>query len=391
MYGHNSVVNEHLPKTFPQFLAEGNGPYIRDVDGNEYIDLLCSYGPVILGHRFPPVEEAARRQAALGDCLNAPSPRIVELAELMVTSIEHADWAIFAKNGSDATTACLTIARAATGRGTILAASGSYHGTAPWCTPWPAGVLASDRTSMTYFEYNNHESLKAAVTQAGDDLAGVIVTPAKQFGGIDQELVDPEFARALRRACDERGSLLILDDVRCGFRMHFGGSWEPIGVAPDLSAWSKAMANGYAVSAIVGCDRYRDAARKVWLTGSFWFSGIAMAASIATITALREGDAVPRMARAGELLRTGMQEQARSHGLAICYSGHPAMPYITFTADQDYERMTLFSSVALAAGTYLPPRHNWFLSAAHTDDVIRKALNSTDEAFGAVQKTFGSD
>jgi glutamate-1-semialdehyde 2,1-aminomutase len=391
MYGHNSTTNMYLPANFPQFLAGGEGPYIRDVDGRQFVDLMCSYGPMVLGHRHPAVEEAVRRQSSQGDCLDAPSATMVELAELLVATIEHADWAILAKNGTDATTACLTIARAATGKGTILVANGSYHGAAPWSTPWAAGVLPSDRASMRYFDYNDLASFETAVAEAGDDLAGVLITPVKQIEGFDQALVDPMFAKRLRAVCDQRGALLILDDVRCGFRVNFGGSWEPIGVNPDLSAWSKAMANGYAISAIVGSNAYRDAASSVWLTGSFWFSGIAMAASIATLSVLREEEAVPRMKRAGELLRAGIEDQARAHRLALNYSGHPAMPYITFEADRDYERMTIFVSAALDAGTYLCPRHNWFLSLAHADEVIQKVLDSTDRAFDAVLRRFGND
>lgn len=391
MNGHHSTVNMHLPPNFPQFLAEGEGPYIRDVDGNQYIDLLCSYGPIILGHRHPAVEEAARRQAELGDCLDAPSPRIVELAELFTSTVEHADWVVFAKNGTDATTSSLTVARAATGRSIILAVRGSYHGAAPWCTPWPAGVLPQDRANMRYFDYNDAESFNAAVSDAGDQFAGVIITPFKHIEGFDQELVEPEFARLLRRTCDEHGALLILDDVRCGFRMHLGGSWEPIGVRPDLSAWSKGIANGYALAAITGSEKYREIASKIYMTGSFWFAAVSMAAAIATINTLRTEDAVARMARAGGLLKAGVDAQARAHDLVIHYTGHPTMPYITFEADTDYQRMTTFAAAALDAGTYLAPRHNWFLNAAHSEEIIKRVLESTDRAFDAVRQVYGAD
>ena len=227
---------------------------------------------------------------------------------------------------------------------------------------------------MRYFDYNDAESFKAAVAEAGEEFAGVIITPFKHIEGFDQELVDPEFARLLRRTCDDCRALLILDDVRCGFRMHLGGSWEPIGVRPDLSAWSKAIANGYALAAIAGSEKYREVASTVFLTGSFWFAAVSMAAAIATIGALRAEDAVARMARAGDLLKTGVVAQAGAHDLAIHYTGHPTMPYITFEADTDYERMTTFGSAALNAGTYLAPRHNWFLNAAHSDDIINLSL-----------------
>lgn len=236
MYGHQSA--GPLPAAFPQFMREGRGARVWDVDGNEYVDLMCSYGPVALGHRHPAVEAAAAAQAELADCQNGPGAVMVDLAELLVGTVQHADWAIFAKNGTDATTICCTIARAHTGRSRILVATGAYHGAAPWCTPRLAGVTAADRANLGYYTFNDLASVQAAIAAAGADLAGIVVSPFKHDAGFDQELVDPEFARALRDLCTQTGAALILDDVRCGFRLHLGSSWEPIGVLPDLSAWN---------------------------------------------------------------------------------------------------------------------------------------------------------
>ena len=134
MYGHQAAPGA----AYPQFMRAGRGARVWDADGNEYVDLMCSYGPVVLGHRHPAVEAAAAEQAAVGDCMNAPGTVMVDLAELLTQTVRHADWAILAKNGTDATTMCCTIARAQTGRSKILVATGAYHGAAPWCTPRPA-------------------------------------------------------------------------------------------------------------------------------------------------------------------------------------------------------------------------------------------------------------
>ena len=286
MYGHQSAVP--LPPDYPQFMRSGLGARVVDVDGNEYVDLMCSYGPVVLGHRHPAVEAAAAAQSELADCQNGPGAVMVELAELLVGTVQHADWAMFAKNGTDATTICCTIARAATGRSRILVATGAYHGAAPWCTPRLAGVTAADRSNLGHYTFNDLSSVRAAAAEAGDDLAAIVVSPFKHDAGSDQELVDPEFARGLRELCTHAGAALILDDVRCGFRLHLGSSWEPIGVLPDLSAWSKAIANGYPLAAVLGSGAWADAAASIFVTGSFWFSATAMAASIATIGALRD-------------------------------------------------------------------------------------------------------
>jgi len=335
MYGHQAA--GPLPEQYPQFMREGLGARVWDVDGNEYVDLMCSYGPVVLGHRHPAVEAAALAQDGLADCQNGPGEVMVDLAELMVQTVQHADWAMFAKNGTDATTICCTIARARTGRSRILAATGAYHGAAPWCTPRPAGVTAADRANLGYYTFNDLDSARAAVQAAGDDLAGIIVSPFRHDAGFDQELVDPDFARGLRELCDQAGAALILDDVRCGFRLHLGSSWEPVGVSPDLSAWSKAIANGRGLAAVLGSGAYADAAASIFVTGSFWFSASAMAASIATIGALREQDAIAAMNTMGVALRDGIAAQAAASGLEINYTGPPSMPYLTFAGDRDYE------------------------------------------------------
>jgi glutamate-1-semialdehyde 2,1-aminomutase len=387
MYGHQSAAS--LPPVYPQFMRGGRGARVWDVDGNEYVDLMCSYGPVVLGHQHPRVEAAVREQAALGDCQNAPGPAMVDLAELLVRTVRHADWAMFAKNGTDATTMCCTIARAQTGRRKVLAATGAYHGAAPWCTPRPAGTTSEDRANVGYYTYNDLASVRQAAAEAGDDLAAIVVSPFKHDAGYDQELVDPAFARGLRALCDATGAALILDDVRCGFRLHLGSSWEPVGVDPDLSAWSKAIANGHPLAAVLGGDAFRDGAQRVFVTGSFWFSAVPMAAAIATITALGEENAVEAMARTGSALREGILQQARSWDLPVKYTGPAVMPYLTFAGDRDHELANVFAAQALRGGAYLHPRHNWFVSAAMTGADLALVLEATDQAFAAVRKQIG--
>lgn len=385
VYGHQAAPGA----AYPQFMRGGRGARIWDVDGREYVDLMCSYGPVVLGHQHPAVEAAAAEQAARGDCQNGPSPVMVDLAELLVQTVRHADWAIFAKNGTDATTMCATIARAQTGRRRILIARGAYHGAAPWCTPRPAGVTKEDRANLGYYTFNDLASVQEAAAEAGNDLAAVMVSPFKHDAGYDQELVDPEFARGLRALCDATGAALILDDVRCGFRLHLGSSWEPLGVDPDLSAWSKAIANGRALAAVLGSDGFRRGARDIFVTGSFWFSAVPMAAAVATIGALRDENAVEKMRTIGTQLRDGILDQARSWNLAVRYTGPPAMPYLTFDGDSGHELAAVFAAQALRGGAYLHPRHNWFVSAAMTGDDLALALEATDQAFAAVRKHLG--
>lgn len=389
MYGHQAT--RLSSSRFPQFFKSAHGGVVVDADGHEYVDLMCSWGPIVLGHRDPVVDEAVRTQMALGDCMNGPSRHLVDVAETFVDLVDDADWVMVAKNGTDATTACLTIARAATSRSVILVAEGSYHGAAPWCTPVLDGTLETDRSAMRYFAYNDIADFDRAVEEAGPDLAGVILTPFRHVEGVDQSLVDPKFARHVRTTCDKSDALLILDDVRCGFRMALGGSWEPLGVRADLSAWSKAIANGYPIAAVTGIDSLRTAASSIFVTGSFWMNATPMAAAVATLRRLEAIDGVTRMRNAGERLCAGLRSQATDAGLRINVSGHPSLPYMTFDTDRRHERIAHFADLALQSGVYLHPRHNWFISCALDDALIDRALDATNRAFKAVARRFGTD
>jgi glutamate-1-semialdehyde 2,1-aminomutase len=382
MYGHQKVTS--LPASYPQFMARGEGAHVWDVDGNEYVDLMCGYGPVLLGHHHPLVDEAARRQQALADVQNTPSARMVELAEAFTARVQHADWAMFCKNGTDATTTCVSIARAATGRRKVLVAAGAYHGSAPWCTPVAAGTTPEDRVNLGEYEYNDVASAQAAAAAVGDDLAAIIVSPIRHDLGIDLEIPEPSFAEGLRELANRTGALLILDDVRCGLRLNNGGSWDYLGVQPDLSAWSKAIANGYALGAVVGTSALAAAASSVYVTGSFWYASVSMAAGLATLRVIDEEDTVGRMIKTGTLLRHGLASQAASRGVEVSLSGPVQMPFLTFAGDHDYALAHAFADEAIRHGVWLHPLHNWFVSGAMTETDVERVLQATEGGFAAV-------
>jgi glutamate-1-semialdehyde 2,1-aminomutase len=384
MWGHLNAAR--LPEGYPQFFASAHGCRVRDVDGREYIDFMCSWGPVLLGHRHPEVQAAAEAQAARGDCFNGPGEVMVDLAEDFVAMVPHADWAMFQKNGGDATTACVTIARAGTGRRKVLVARGSYHGALPWCSPSVVGVTSEDRAHLLHFEYNDVASLRAAVDEAGKDLAAIIVTAFRHDMGRDLELPTKEFALAARAACDAADAALIIDEVRAGLRLDIRGSWETLGVRPDLSAWSKAIANGYALAAVTGNDRFRDAATKVFVTGSFWCGTVAMAAAQATLRIARETDVPSHIRTMGLRLREGLARLADSQGIAIRQSGPPQMPLMLFGDDADVRKGRAFCATALRHGAFFHPQHNMFLSSAHRVADIDAALEAASHGFRAVRE-----
>jgi glutamate-1-semialdehyde 2,1-aminomutase len=390
MYGHLSA--NALPPEYPQFFDRADGVRVWDVDGNEYVDLMCGFGPNILGYRHPLVESAAAAQLARGDTQAGPAEVMVELAELMVDRLQHAAWAVFSKNGSDAATLCLTIARACTGRSAALVAHGAYHGSASWCNPNPTGALPEERAVVSRYTYNDLESVERAVADAGEEnVAAIFVSPFRHDAGFDQELADAGFARGLRELCTRIGAALVMDEVRAGFRLTHGDSWASLGVEPDLSAWGKAIGNGYPISATLGKREYAAGVERIYATGSFWFQSVPMAAAVATINALQAEDAVSAMELAGRRLRRGLEAQAAGYGISVRQTGPVQMPFMTFTGDVEFERARVFTAAAVEHGVLLHPRHNWFLSAAHSDDDIDSALVATEAAFRAVRAGFGVD
>lgn len=382
MWGHQNAAN--LPEGYPQFFSSAQGCRIRDVDGNEYIDFMCSWGPVLLGHHHPEVEAAAARQAAAGDCQNGPGEAMVELAELLVDTIPHADWVQFQKNGTDATTMAVTFARAGTGKRKVLVAKGAYHGAVPWTSPSLSGVTAEDRAHIDHYIYNDVASLEAAVDRNSGDLAAIVASAFRHDVGIDQEMPSAAFARRARELCDATGAALIIDDVRAGFRLHLGGSWETVGVRPDLSAWSKSIANGHSLAAITGNDRFRDAVKGTFSTGSFWTAAVPHAAGVATIRALTRDDGIGHMVAMGERFRSGMETLSKKHGIGIRQTGPVQMPLVLFEDDAALKKANAFCSAALRAGAYFHPKHNMFLCTAHQAADIDAALVAADVGFEAV-------
>ena len=380
MYGHMAV-QRGMPEGYPQFFERASGCRLWDVDGNEYIDFMCSYGPMIAGYGNPRIRAAADAQREQFDIGDGPPPVLVELAEKFTEQITHAEWAVFAKNGNDATTICNMIARAHTGKRKILVGESAYHGSQPWANRRAKGTPPEEHVHYPTYRFNDVEALRATARKAGGDLAAIVVSSYKHDVPQRQELVDPIFAREVRRICDAENAVLILDDVRGGLRLSLDVSWSELGVQPDLSAWGKAIANGEPLAAVLGSEAHREAASSIFYTGSFWYQGAPFAAAIETLDVLKEVNAPQRMAQLGQQFRDGLYEQAQRHGFGIHQSGPPQMPMIEFDDDSKKEKVAAFCANALRHGVYLHPWHNMFLSIAHTEADIEQALEGTDRAF----------
>ena len=383
MYGHMSTAL--LPLNYPQFFSRAQGAYVWDADGNRYLDLMSAFGPNLLGYAHQAVDCAVAYQLARGDVAPGPSPLMVELAEQFVAMVSHADWAMFCKNGSDSTTIALMTARAHTGRRGLIHCTGSYHGSAPWCTPNLQGTLPEDRAHQFSCTYNDIASLEAALQATDGDLAAIVVAPYRHDAFKDQAPIDYEFARRLRAACDERDAVLILDDVRAGLRLARGSSWELLGVRPDVSCWGKSIANGHPISAVLGAEKFREAAARIFVTGSYWYAAAPMAAAIETLRLVRESDYLERIQGIGERLRGGIAGVADQRGFGIRQTGPVQMPLFLFEDDQDLRRGVCWAGEMLERGVYVHPWHNMFLCAAMTDADVDFVIQAADGAFAALR------
>ncbi|MEO8114117.1 MAG: aminotransferase class III-fold pyridoxal phosphate-dependent enzyme [Phenylobacterium sp.] len=383
MYGHQST--GLLPDDYPQFFSKAKGARLWDADGNELLDFMCAYGPNLFGYGDAAIDKAYIDQLGIGDTLTGPTEVMVELAEQFTAMVTHADWAIFCKNGTDATSMALVTARAHTRKKTIILAKGAYHGAAPWCTPRPTGTTAEDKANQVFCAYNDVASLEAAAAKAGDDLAAIFAAPVKHDAFIDQALPDPVYARLAREICDRTGALLVVDDVRAGLRLARDSSWSLVGVEPDLSTWGKCIANGHPLSALLGSDKARAAAASIYVTGSYWFQAAPMAAALVTLKRARETDYLERIQCLGQRLRDGLAERASAAGFGFRQTGPETMPLFLFDEDKDLRKGFFWSSEMLKRGVYVHPWHNMFLCAAMTPADIDQALDAAEASFGALK------
>ncbi|GFP26983.1 aminotransferase class III-fold pyridoxal phosphate-dependent enzyme [Candidatus Hakubella thermalkaliphila] len=386
IYGHVSPTLQ-VPGFFPYYTARAEGCRYWDIDGNEFIDYMCAYGPMILGYNYRPVEEAAAAQRALANCTNHPAPVMIELAEYLVDTVPTADWALFAKNGGDMTTFAVLVARAHTNRKKVVTVRGHYHGVAPWCTAiGHGGNTPEDHLNNLQVEWNDLEGFATLVRSHPDEIAAFIAMPYHHVTFDHQVMPAPGYWEGVEKICRTEGIVLISDDVRTGFRLHLGGSNEYFGYKPDLITFSKAMGNGYSISACVGRKELKNAAAKVFYTGSFWFSAEPMAAALATLKALQETSAVEKIYRIGKMLMNGLEELGSRYGLEITTSGHPGLPFMRFDEDPDLYMQQIFCAEVTRRGSFFHPHHNWFISAAHTEADINETLNHAEAALKAVKR-----
>ncbi|HOD13590.1 MAG TPA: aminotransferase class III-fold pyridoxal phosphate-dependent enzyme [Spirochaetota bacterium] len=376
--------------SYPCFFTHGRGSHVWDVDGNEYIDYMCSFGTNVLGMCNPEVDAAAADQMARGNSFTLPTDRWNELASLMVRQVDGMDWTAFGKNGSDVTTYATTIARKHTGRRIIINLKGAYNGAHFWCSHSTVGVPDEYRAHVLSFAFNDLDDLAALLEKHRGDVAGIMLTPHHHPAMADQALPADGFYAGLQELCKKEGAVFIMDDIRCGFRLHERGSHRYYGCEPDLACFGKAMANGYPISAITGKASLKPAAEACYFTGTHFFAAVPMAAAIATIGIINRDGIIPRLHKLGTQLRDGITAQAAEAGLLVRYTGHPVMPFLRFEGDTNFSLNRFFCGEAARRGIFLHPHHNWFVCAEHTGDDIARTLEVTRECFGLVREKTGA-
>ncbi|MDR1785859.1 MAG: aminotransferase class III-fold pyridoxal phosphate-dependent enzyme [Spirochaetaceae bacterium] len=387
IYGHQGPAEGcFVPvSAFPFFSERAKGSYFWDVDGNRFIDYMCAYGPNVLGYNDEEVDEAAARQRALGDCVTSPSKIMVDFAEVLVGTVASADWAFFAKNGGDATTLAVLTARAHTRRKKIVFFKGYYHGVAPWTQKidYP-GILPEDVANNIYTPWNDYEKLAEVFEQNKGSIAAIISQPYLHGNFADNQLPAPGFWQKVRKLCDDNGVLLIVDDVRAGFRLDLAGSDHFYGFQADLICFCKAIANGYNVSALCGREFLRNTVSGLTYTGSYWLSAVPFAAGIVCIQKMKRLNLPALLRQKGEKLRSGLIAAAHKHGYDLHVSGEPALFYLRIADDDSLMLHQRWIAEVVKRGVYFTNHHNHFLNYALSDSDIAETLEVADEAFAAL-------
>jgi len=390
----------------PFFVRRGAGARLETVDGRTVIDYVMSYGPLILGHAHPAVVAAAQAAAAEGLSFGAPTPREVELAELLVEALPAMDWVRMVNSGTEATMAALRVARAATGRERVVKFMGCYHGhhdsllvragsgAATLGVPDSAGVPAAMAELTVTLPYNDREALGEAFRQWGDEVAAVIVEPVA--GNMGTVLPQPGFLEDIRRLTREHGALLVMDEVMTGFRVAWGGAQVRYGIDPDLTCLAKVIGAGLPVAAYGGRREFMSLVAPlgpVYQAGTLSGNPVGMAAGLAQLTTVGGPPFYRELERRTKALAAGLHERAARHGVAVSTVAVGGMLSLFFSADapHDFDAVTAtdtarfrrFFHALLDEGVFWPPSpfETAFLSAAHDDEVIEETLSAADRAF----------
>lgn len=367
---------------WPLVIERGSGCRIWDADGNEYIDYLMGYGPVLLGHAYPRVIEAVTEHVRRGNVYNVGHPLEIVLAEKLIQLIPAAERVAFFVGGSAATTGAVKFARAFTGREKVVRCG--YHGWHDWSHSERGALQAIAAYTLT-MTFNDLDSLEELFRLHRGEIACVILEPTCH------ELPHDGYLQGLNRLCHDNGALLVFDEVKTGFRYALGGAQEHFGVTPDLAVFSKAMGNGFSGAVVVGKADILDSTADVWIVGTFHGEVSFVAAAIATIAEMEDKRGVAHLWRQGDTLLAGYREMTARLGVEnVRFGGAGPMPFFGIGGgDERLDRMRdVFYEEALDRGLYLPDTHIWFTSLSHTDEDIARTLDISEQALRVAKEAY---
>lgn len=391
--------------TDPPVIARGNGSRIQDVDGNTYIDYVCAYGPLILGHAHPDVVKAIREAAGRGTAYGATTEAEIDLASLITEAIPSIELVRFVNSGTEATMSALRLARGYTGRTKIVKFEGGYHGHADGLLaqagsgqatlglPDSPGVPASYAAETIVVPYNDLPTVQAVFEKLGKDIAAIIVEPVAGNMGVVPPL--PDFLRGLRETTSRYGALLIVDEVITGFRLHYGSAQKLFGVEADLTCLGKIIGGGLPVGAYGGRRQIMELVAPlgaVYQAGTLAGNPLAMAAGAATLRLLQTPSLYARLEEMGRRLEEGLRGAISKAGLnsSINRSGSMLTMFLVDGEVHDYasarrsdtaEYASYFRKM-LDAGILLAPSQfeAMFLSTAHTAEDIDQTIEAAENA-----------
>ncbi|WP_349408046.1 glutamate-1-semialdehyde 2,1-aminomutase [Pseudalkalibacillus sp. SCS-8] len=392
----------------PIYMKRGKGSKIVDLDDNEYIDYVLSWGPLILGHADDQVVEALKKATELGTSFGAPHEMETKLAELVIERVPSIDVVRMVNSGTEATMSALRLARGYTGRNKILKFEGCYHGhgdsllikagsgVATLGLPDSPGVPESIARNTITVPYNDEESIRYAFKEYGDDIAGVIVEPVAGNMGV----VPPKegFLEFLREITTDHGSLLIFDEVMTGFRVGYQCAQGHYGVTPDLTCLGKVIGGGLPVGAYGGKKEIMDQVAPsgpIYQAGTLSGNPLAMTAGYETLRQLTE-KSYEEFNRKAERLEKGLSEAARKYNVPHHINRAGSMVGFFFTdrevvnyetaSSSNLEAFTVYFKAMIEQGVSIPPSQyeGLFLSTKHTDEDIDRTIEASEQAFKAV-------
>ena len=373
---------------YPIYFEHGKGGRITDIDGNEYIDFLCAYGPIIVGYREEEIDNAVIEQIKeKGFCFSLTQSIQNKLADKVRSLVPCAEMSVFTKTGSDATTLATRIARGYTGKTKIMRCG--YHGWHDWCVEVKGGIPEKLYEDVYEFHYNRLDELEALLKEHGNDTAAIIVTPIGHPLAYQCEYPKEGFLEGCRKLADEYNVVLIFDEVRTGFRVALGGAQEVFGVTPDLATFGKALSNGYPIGLCAGKSKIMKIAEKeVFVSSTFFPNSLAIAAALKTLEVMERDDVLGEIKRKGEWFNAELKKIVDNHKTDISLSPVPQMPFVVFNKDAEktYKAKRVdFYAQLIRQKVFLQPYHHGYICYRHTKEDLEYTLKAIDNALTYIE------